>query len=206
MWQPPIEGLQLGGSIQRLRLDADLALTPTQLSDLKASGALPETFAGPLRLKIPATLGVVSAEYSVHDWLLAAEYSRWHVGLDSAVTAFDAPTAVSERMYVLAAYHVNSWFTPGVYYSLLFPNVDDRSGKHAPYGAPPGSAAVERGAYQHDVALTMRYDLNAYWLLKVEGHYMHGTAGLTSALNDNRPLSALTRDWAVLLVKTTAYF
>ena len=35
---------------------------------------------------------------------------------------------------------------------------------------------------------------------------MHGTADLSPALNDNRPLSSLTEDWGVFLVKTTAYF
>jgi len=46
-----------------------------------------------------------------------------------------------------------------------------------------------------NVALTLRYDLNPYWLLKVEGHFMHGTAGLTRPLNDNQSLSSLTKDW-----------
>jgi len=35
---------------------------------------------------------------------------------------------------------------------------------------------------------------------------MHGTAGLTTALNDNQPLSSLRQDWGVLLLKTTASF
>jgi hypothetical protein len=59
---------------------------------------------------------------------------------------------------------------------------------------------------QHDVALTVRFDLSRFWLIKLETHYMHGTAGLSSSLNDNRPLSALTADWALFAVKTTAFF
>jgi len=35
---------------------------------------------------------------------------------------------------------------------------------------------------------------------------MLGTAGVTPGLNGTTPLSALDRDWAVFLVKTTAYF
>jgi hypothetical protein len=101
---------------------------------------------------------------------------------------------------------VTPWFTPGVYYSLWFSNAANRAGDKPALGSPPGSPPVGRAAYQHDVALTLRYDLNPYWLLKVEGHFMHGTAGLNSALNGNQPLSSLTKDWGVLLIKTTAYF
>ena len=29
---------------------------------------------------------------------------------------------------------------------------------------------------QHDVAATLRFDINSHWLVKLEGHYMTGTA------------------------------
>jgi hypothetical protein len=98
---------------------------------------------------------------------------------------------VSERWYAMGSYRVSSWFTPGVYYSVLYPNVDNHKG---------------RDMYQHDVAATLRYDINQNWLVKVEGHVMHGTAGLNSALNGGAPLKTLTKDWGVFLLKTTAYF
>jgi hypothetical protein len=207
MWQTPVEGLQLGGSVQKLRIDADANLTPQQLAQFQMAGIVPTDFTGPVKLKVPALLAVASVEYSAHDLLLASEYSRWRVGLDASnVPALSSPDTVSERLYLMSAYHVNSWFTPGLYYSLSYANVDDRLGRNAPYGAAPGAAPLGRAAYQHDVALTLRYDLNSYWLLKAEGHFMHGTAGLSSALNDNQPLSSLKKDWGVLLIKTTAYF
>ncbi|HYQ46783.1 MAG TPA: hypothetical protein VER11_32660 [Polyangiaceae bacterium] len=206
MWQTPLEGLQLGASAQKLRLDGDAVFSADQIAQLQMAGQLPADFSGPLKFQIPATLAVASVEYSAHDLLLASEFSRWWVSLNSTVPSFSVPETVSDRFYVMSAYHVTPWFTPGLYYSVMFPNVDDRKGKNPPYGTPPGTAPLGRGAYQHDLALTLRYDLNSYWLLKLEGHYMHGTAGLSSALNDNRPLSSLTEDWGVFLVKTTAYF
>ena len=63
-----------------------------------------------------------------------------------------------------------------------------------------------RDAYQHDFALTVRYDFTENWLFKLEGHFMSGTAGLDPALNDNTPRSELTRDWGAFFAKTTAYF
>jgi hypothetical protein len=35
---------------------------------------------------------------------------------------------------------------------------------------------------------------------------MRGTAALNPAENDNVPQAALTRDWGLFIVKTTAYF
>lgn len=206
MWQPPIEGLQLGGSVQKLRIDGNYEVPAAQVPVLEMTGGLPANFVNPLPIQIPALLGVTSLEYSAHDLLLAAEYSRWRVGLSSPAPAFSVANSQSERLYVMSAYHLTPWFTPGLYYSLSFADTDNRSGKKPALASPPGSPPVGRAAYQHDVAVTLRTDLNPYWLLKVEGHFMHGTAGLTSTLNDNQSLSTLTKDWAVLLVKTTAYF
>ena len=122
----------------------------------------------------------------------AAEYSRWYVQLESSdPMLFPESESVSERAYALAAYRANAWLQPAMYYSVLYPDVDDRSG---------------RDAQQHDVALTLRFDVNLNWLVKLEAHYMHGTAALASALNDDRPLQQLTEDWGLFLVKTTAYF
>jgi hypothetical protein len=86
---------------------------------------------------------------------------------------------------------VAKWLEPGAYYSIFFPDADNRSG---------------RANVQHDIATTLRFDLNSHWLLKLEGHYMLGTAGLTSSLNNNLPLTALAESWGAFLVKTTAYF
>ncbi len=176
MWETPAEGLRLGGSMQVLRLDLQLL-----------AGA--QT----LKVEAPVTLAVGSVEYSTHDLLLAAEYSRWFVKADSSDSTIfpSSPLVTSERAYAMASYRANRWVQPGAYYSLLFPDVNHRSG---------------RENMQHDIAATLRFDLNTNWLVKLEGHYMLGTAGLTPALNGNTPLSALDKAWAVFLVKTTAYF
>jgi hypothetical protein len=175
LWETPIDGLRMGASVQSLRLDAVLVAAGQQVS-----------------VKIPATLGVGSLEYSAHDLLLAAEYSRWYVSAESSNPAlFPQSSTVSERAYAMASYRVAKWFQPGAYYSVLFPDVDNRSG---------------RANIQEDLAATFRFDVNSHWLVKLEGHYMVGTAGLSSALNGNAPLSALDKTWGAFLVKTTAYF
>jgi|HubBroStandDraft_1064217.scaffolds.fasta_scaffold07711_6 hypothetical protein len=176
LWETPLQGLRVGGSLQALRIDATLVAN-----------------AMPVSIRIPALLWVASAEYSVHNFVFSSEYSQWYLKSDSTDAALfpASPLITSERGYAMVTYRAAPWLQPGVYYSLLFPNASDRSG---------------RANMQHDFATTVRFDLNSHWLVKLEGHYMSGTAGLTSSLNDNAPLSTLERNWGVFLVKTTAYF
>jgi hypothetical protein len=52
----------------------------------------------------------------------------------------------------------------------------------------------------------VRYDLNQHWILKLEVHYMAGTAALEKSLNDGVEPKDLVRTWGALLIKTTAHF
>ncbi len=193
LWESPLEGLRVGGSLQALRLDADLFFDQSLYGPLRMAGALPPDFTGKVSAEIPAILWVGSAEYSAGALLLAAEYSRWYVQATSTQSVLfpNISTMVSERFYGMLAYRVKQWFHPGLYYSGYYTNIGNRSG---------------RENMQHDVAATLRFDINQYWLVKLEGHFMHGTAALDPSLNDNRRLSDLQANWGLLLLKTTAYF
>ena len=185
LWETPVSGLRVGGSFQALRLTIFANLDPTMPA------------APPVGIGAGILLGVASAEFVRKDLVVASEFSEWRATLDSDVlTLF--PTAkkvtVSERGYVSATYHVTRWLWPGAYYSFFFPDEVNAT----------LTGASEN--MQHDLAATLRFDINQYWLVKLEGHFEHGTAGLDQALNGNVPLSALTRNWAVFLAKTTAYF
>jgi hypothetical protein len=185
-WLPPIEGLTLGASAQRLRLDLEFFPTDEE----RAAFQLPEGYTGKVSTRVPFKLWVASAEYQLHEFSFATEYSRTYAELQNEPVG-GVVKIQNDGFYAMASYRVRPWFTPGIYYSLGRSDFTRRDG-------------VDE--YQHDVALSLRYDLHANWLLKVEGHYMHGTAGLTSAQNDMKPLADLEPDWAVLLIKTTAYF
>lgn len=191
MWQTPIEGLQVGGSFQALRFDAKYALAPELLKVFQALGYLPPMSDGVLPVKFRVRLWVGSIEYTFQNLLLAAEYSRWTGEFESNAPALFPSHIVNERYYVMASYRVASWFTPGLYYSVYYPDMSKRDG---------------RSAYQRDAAISLRYDLNAHWLLKLEGHVMNGTAALDSALNDGKEVGSLPSAWGAFLAKTTAYF
>jgi hypothetical protein len=185
MWETPVEGLRVGGSFQALRIAFDYAIDPRMPGVVTSFGA-------------DALLGVASAELVRGNLMLASEFSQWRTTIDSDDLAVYSPgtkrVVVSERAYVMGTYRVAEWLWPGAYYSVLFPDE-----ANATFTGPSKDM-------QHDLAATLRFDINAHWLVKLEAHYMHGTAGLDPALNGGRPLDALTRDWAVFLAKTTAYF
>jgi hypothetical protein len=178
MWETPVEGLRAGASLQALEIEFGLVYPMAASASVTA--------------KIPAVLWTSSLEYQHRDLLLAAEYGRWRAKVESSNAMLFPPSdTVSERYYALAAYRLKTWLQVGAYYAGLFSNVDDRH---------------TLATMQHDVAGTVRFDLNPHWLVKLEGHYEHGSAALNRGLNDNRPLAELPQDWGLFLLKTTAYF
>jgi hypothetical protein len=178
MWDTPLPGLRFGGSAQFLAVNGTVetnTMPPQQAT-----------------FELPVLLWVISLEYAAHDLLVAVEYSRWHQVVQSSNPAVLPPNeSVSERGYVMLSYRVKPWLTPGLYYSMLYPNAAVRT---------------SRATELHDVAATLRFDLNEYWLVKLEGHFMSGTAGLNVPLNDGRPLSTLAPYWAAFFAKTTVHF
>lgn len=192
MWLPPIEGLSLGGSIQRLRLEFDFAPTPDQIAEYQMMGVLPDGFMGTIASRLPAWLWVASVEYQIGDLLIAAEYteSRARPETDLALPC-TGRQSLGRGGYAAVSHRVLPWLSPGAYFSAQVPDPCSRAGS---------------SKHQYDAAATLRFDLNEHWLFKVEGHFMVGTSQLDRTLNDNRPTSELPSEWGLLLLKTTAYF
>jgi hypothetical protein len=193
LWETPLRGLRAGGTLQLIRLEFDLLYDMAVYEPLVMADQLPSDFSGEVSGELPVLMWVGSLEYTVEHLLLAAEYSRWYVETESSEPVlFPESDVTQERLYGMASYSINSWFAPGLYYALHFPDVEDRD------------SGRERS--QHDLALTLRFDINDHWLVKLEGHYLRGTAALSAALNDGTPPAELERHWGLFLVKTTAYF
>lgn len=111
LWETPVEGLRVGGSVQALRINLNLSQM-----------MMPFTY------NLPAVLWVASAEYAAGDLLLAAEYGRWYVKPESNNPSFPTNSQTSERMYGMAAYRFSGWFQTSAYYSLFFPDAEHRYG------------------------------------------------------------------------------
>lgn len=191
MWHTPLDGLRVGGSLQAIRINIQYQLSPASVATLQSLGLVPQDFDGVFHYDLPVKLGVASIEYAAHDLLVAAEFSRWRTEYITRPAIVSDLHGTDTRFYVMASYRIAPWFTPGAYYSR------ERDGS---YGV------VRRHNYQHDIAITTRYDITDNWLVKLEGHFKRGTLDVASELNDDRPSATAPRDWGVFLIKTTAYF
>jgi hypothetical protein len=191
MWVTPLDGLRAGGSFQALRLNIDYTFDAATVAALKQGNYVPASFDGIFKYEVPVRLWVASVEYSAHDVLLAAEYSRWRADYSTTPPIVPDGDVTSTRWYVMGSYRASSWVSPGLYYSLVQNGV-------------PGPNT--RDKYQQDAAFTLRFDITNNWLVKLEEHYMRGTQALTPALNSGQSLATLKREWGVFMLKTTAYF
>ena len=198
-WRTPIAGLRIGGSLLLATINFDLKLDAATVASLIMAGVVPADFDGTARLSLHnANLWVGSIEYSAGKLLLAAEYSRWRFHTQSSVQALapDGDTD-SERFYALASYRVAERFEVGAYASFHFVDVGNRGGDAPEF-------ARSSLAYQDDFALSLRYDITDHWLVKLEGHFIHGLADVS--LTDNPDASKLHDDWGLFLAKTTVSF
>jgi hypothetical protein len=133
---------------------------------------------------------VASGEYAFHALAITAEYGRGSSKQDSLIPTSNFEVT-SDSWYVMVSYAALPWLQPATYYSLKFPDVTKRDG-------------LENK--QRDLALSLRFDINRYWLFKLEGHYMAGTAGLVNPVRFGPPPADPAFHWGVFLVKTTVYF
>ncbi len=176
MWETPVAGLQAGVSLQSIRLEYNM----TSSSGVQSY------------VNLPALLWVASVEYNHDSLLLAAEYSKWNQERSTISPISLDVTAISERMYALAAYRFTEWFQPEIYYSIYYPNTStDRSLTQN---------------HNRDLTLALRFDLTQNWILKAEGHYINGTASLSSTLNNGQAISTLQPNWGAFLLRATGYF
>jgi hypothetical protein len=175
-------------------------LWETPVPGLSAAGSVLATkFQGTLatpkvlvEYEIPASLAVGSLQYLRGRVLVAAEYVRQHTRLESSDdTLYPDEDLTGDGYYLLATVETRPWLHLGGYYSVSNRDVEHRD---------------DLTQVQHDAALTVRFDLNQYWLLKLEGHYLHGVGATTDALNPDTPITDRPVDWALGIVKTTAYF
>jgi hypothetical protein len=104
------------------------------------------------------------------------------------------PIAYKPRTYYFSAdYRFTDQFDLGGYYSIFHMNRDDWS---LYYADKP-----DYTTWQNDLALCLRFDLNKYTVLKIEEHYLDG-----SALIDLADLATTKRYWHLTAAKLTFSF
>ncbi len=202
------EGRDIYGAALRFNTPVDgLRLSATVFHGAMTGSG---TFAGPLGYFSPTftmeanAWWVLSAEYTTEKLLAAFEFNRNSV--DMEFTDVLVPTGVAEQPSVVmdfypkdhrggwygqTAWQFNDWFQMGSYYSMYYPD----------YGVREGDGFAWK---QRDIALTARFDLTDYWLLKLEAHAMQGTGDVQPFMNPGNPFT--TEDWSLFGVKSTFFF
>ena len=77
--------------------------------------------------------------------------------------------------YGSVTYRFTDWFEMGGYYAEYYRDKDDKDGKQAVAdGLIP--AGQEHNRWLKDSCLAFRFDITPNWILKLESHYMDGSA------------------------------
>ncbi len=128
----------------------------------------------PLSLDVQNQYHVYSVEFIWDELTLAAEFAP----LEMEYEMFLAGSRIRgseidiEGWYCSAAYRFSDLIEAGIYYSYFCPDTNDRDGDsmNSFYGYP------KPVQWSKDWCLSLRLDLNDYWIVKLEGHMIDGLA------------------------------
>jgi hypothetical protein len=182
-WNTPINGFRVGVSGGFI---SDFGYTINQ--------ALPfPPYSAPIQFKGNIPFGQFSLEYLYKAWTFQAEYYTYNVNghnYSTIIPGGSAPgtTTRTEAWYVSAAYRFNKWLEVGAYYTEDYQDTDHMDNSLQ---------------FQKDAALSFRFDIKDWWVVKAEGHYIHGTGLLADAKNN--PVQN-DNGWFMLALKTTLSF
>ena len=197
-WDTPISGLRLASTFGKFPVyfSADANSNPVWLEN----NILPGTLL--LESASDQTSVILSAEYTRNKVTVAAEYLKeraYNQVVHSYYTGIQMADhdEYSEGYYVSLAYRLTRWLQCGAYYSVHYPNTNDKDGKQLAEAGEPA-----HGAWQKEVVLTARIDLNEHWLLKFEGHAIDGTADVPEYANPD----GLNEHSFLFAIKTTFSF
>ncbi|WP_207679021.1 hypothetical protein [Desulfonema magnum] len=192
-WKTPLDGLLLSSSFLEFEIVYDMEARTEPVVKMEVS--VPEW-----------QLFIFSAKYGMGDMTIVGEYSRQSgdVTITQNLSNLGLPNPppmeagiYNEGYYGMISYRFTDWFEAGTYYSVYYPDPDDRDGENqAAMGKP------DYTAWQKDWTLSTRFDITDFWLVKLEVHFIDGVALCADADNPD----GYEKDWTLFAVKTTFNF
>jgi hypothetical protein len=185
VWLTPVDGLRVGTTAMQFDMGTSGSFANAAWGGILQPGVFSSDF----------DLYTASAEYLIGDLTLNSEFRYFKgvsdivmdlsgIGGSSAVNAEDIYETAGS--YAGASYRFSPLLEMGSYYSFV--------------------RDVEDGFDSHDVALSARFDLNEFWIVKLEGHWLNGSIE-AFPLNDNPTLAESDgEDWFMFALKTTFSF
>jgi hypothetical protein len=194
VWDTPLTGLRVGATYD----NSDIFTTAHFTGGNWGSGMVVtndfKTFSNT----------VLSAEYTMGDLVLAAEYIRTEKEYEFAFPdgMSDTQEVTADGWYLASAYQFTDWFALGAYYSESYNDTDDRDGNGASEASPRSRY------YFKDLCLTTSFAVNPYWTIKLEGHRFKGTNGVSpiDQVADSNSDVFAEEDWNLFAIKTTFSF
>ncbi len=186
IWSTPLDGLRVGGTIQWWDYMSMGGETGAGIE------GIPPGF--PFTIKAnDYIVWVGSIEYTNDDVTLAAEFKRTTSDID---LVFWNDDMTQEGCYLSLSYCLtDSWYT-GINYSIYWSDATDRKGSRF----EAKGEDVYR-AWQQDFVLSLRHDIFQDWIVKLEGHFINGSAHVSYSSSDHAE-----QNWFLGAVKTSYAF
>ncbi|QTA91095.1 hypothetical protein [Desulfonema magnum] len=153
-WKTPLEGLKIGATYKKEESSVEantLEIPPVPISRNN---------------KAKITTG--SVEYAYEDFVFSAEYRHRELNIRMGERTL-VKDRCEEGYYAAVQYRFTDWLELGSYYAVIYADKDDKNGDgYEARGLP------REEAWQKDIALSARFDINDYWIFKLESHFMDG--------------------------------
>ena len=191
IWDTPLEGLRLGATalgakvLQIGKMDTAIFGDTLGVIDVRDETEYYKSWC-------------VSLEYTWNDLIVAAEFMQddWK----AQNTYWGEYDSGAEGWYVASSYRFTDWFAAEVSYAKYYPDRDDKDGE--------GIFAVfgydRFKAWQKDIVLSGRFDINEYWIFKAGVTFADGLAHAYPF--DNPDGGGAEQDWILYQLKTTVSF
>jgi len=189
IWNTPVSGLRVGTTY--MEGDAEASALYRYDVQVDQGTTVPAYVPYTQEVSVDLDLNEIftgSLEFHRGHWTLASEFGRQRMGKITSI-----------GWYASVDYRLNKHWAFQSYYSSFIPDDSDRHGeKYEAAGLP------DYYAWQNDLALAVRADINDFWLIKFEYHHMDG-----AALADKIDLpegEVAQQHWRVWTAKTTFHF
>lgn len=143
-----------------------------------------------------------SAEYTWENLILTGEFRRTRNHNQKFYVnnnVVDQNTRRGEGWYLSSSYRLSDWFAAEVYYSELYSSRDDKDGDR--YIALGQDDFL---AWQKDIAVTGRFDINDNWIIKTGVTFSDGLAG---GFDSDYPVAGdADKNWILYSFKSTVSF
>jgi hypothetical protein len=199
-------GLQYGGDLRWTTAVKGLLLGVSRINENLTQEGEATTQVGGMEIQSPVTahtrknwINQFYSQYSRGRWRLDGEFRRFYADVSASYLGNPLDSFQDARgWYVAGAYRLAKWLELGSYYS-----------RYTVASSEGGTDASKPGNHVFDKVVAARVDLNRFWNVKIEGHFMDGTgssgvypAGFYPQENPN----GFHPDTSALVVKTSFAF